>query len=238
MNSIGYEGTIDQANIDGALRALIGLEEIEANQMMKRGFYLTDQVVNPLLAKAGAVCGGHQACYVGSLWLGAGVQYVKETRCIGYEADENGDYIVDPATGDWTEKTENYWTLPDVGERDRYAAFLVHPGLELAYDASNVAADAYFELHPEVMPNLDHGASCEALFESRSFGQGGPFDEQDLYDAVRQVVAEAKASVRDLAAENKLNGRRRWKPQPVRARRRSFRQWLLPRTPEELNARA
>lgn len=54
---------------------LEGVREIGNNEMMTRGNYVSHDVVRPDLADKGAICGGRQACAVGSLFLAAGVPF-------------------------------------------------------------------------------------------------------------------------------------------------------------------
>lgn len=55
-----------------ALETCDGVINIAKNEQLVQGQYLTD-VRNPKLAESGAICGGHQACLVGSLYIANGI---------------------------------------------------------------------------------------------------------------------------------------------------------------------
>lgn len=96
-----------------ALNALAGMEQIVDAEMLIHGEYATDVIVNSKLFESGAICGGRQYCAVGSLWVGGGIKY---DRRLG---------------------------LPGVAPYQR-DAFLAHrPGLRLAYEALNEAAQGW-----------------------------------------------------------------------------------------------
>lgn len=61
-----------KATADRAIGALKRMKEIARNEMMARGSYISE-VTNLELARKGSVCGGHNACAIGSLWIGYGV---------------------------------------------------------------------------------------------------------------------------------------------------------------------
>lgn len=60
-----------QSTIDRAHAILDGVVQISENEQLIHGEYLTPYVVNEDLAKRGAICGGHQACLIGSVALSA-----------------------------------------------------------------------------------------------------------------------------------------------------------------------
>ncbi len=59
------------------------MAQIVDNDMLVRGDYVENEVTRPDLAESGAICGGHRACAIGSLWIAGGLDpenaYVKGT---------------------------------------------------------------------------------------------------------------------------------------------------------------
>lgn len=93
--------------------------------------------------RSNALCGGHRACAIGSLWIAAGIKP---------ERDDEFTYI-----------------LPTAHPGNRYAAFAQVPGLEEAYYALNAAAADY--MASEDLDPTDTACGCyegelEVLFES------------------------------------------------------------------------
>ena len=135
--------TPSSADRERALGVLAGMREIAEAEMMVRGLYLHPQAT----ANGPAICGGHQACAVGSLWLAAGAQRV----------------------------VAGSWTLPGIllGERNEHLAG--DHGLALAFAAANEAAAEFLDAHqPEreeayvltgVAGSTDFEDALEALFE-------------------------------------------------------------------------
>lgn len=129
-----------------ALDALTNMATIIKRERLVRGQYITPEQDGDTTA----ICTGRRACLIGSLWLGAGVRPKRD-----------------------------YWetiALPGV-DPDARASFLRHrPGLRLAYDALNRAAERKL---PELSPSRRrrtlswHGSNpklgdslAEALFEA------------------------------------------------------------------------
>ena len=109
-----------------AIAILDNMREIVRNDMLLRGQYLTDHVARPDLKEQGAVCGGHQACAVGSLYLAGGV---KPRRY----RDHWGEYV---------------YELPGVEAGHARRRYLRRkPALRAAYDALNAAAERYCKRH-------------------------------------------------------------------------------------------
>ena len=132
-----------------AVTILDGMESIARNEMLTRGVYVTDDIVSPQLAEQGAICGGRQACMVGSMWLAAGVKL---------ELDEVG-----------------FPRLPGVtlGERQEFLA--ERPELAMAYDAMNSVSHDYIIYHGLSNWRWEHRNPTEgwmeALFEAtQSYG--------------------------------------------------------------------
>lgn len=101
-----------------ALDALDGMAQIVKNEMLVRGEYLTSEVVNESLAAKGAICGGHKACAIGSLWLGYGVKM---------------------------EGMPGLRELPGTDEEERKAFTRTRPALRAALNHLNAAAAAFAE---------------------------------------------------------------------------------------------
>lgn len=158
-----------------ALKALDGMLEIERNEMLVRGEYISVEIDDEL-AERGAICGGHRACLVGSLWLGYGVKPEKGTFCWG----------------------EEFYKLP--GTEDGRAAFLSRrPGLKVAYDALNDAAERcvsralsnadYEDFHGEAR-RVYSGSLAETLFES-----GDTYDLKNDRAAMRRLIKSARRQI-------------------------------------------
>lgn len=159
-----------QSTIEKAVRALDNMKVIVKNDMLEQGVYLTEEVVDPKLAERGAVCGGHKACAVGSLWLGYGIkmQGPKDERILP------GVYV-------------NTYGSEDLVDRDTFLKS--RPGLKLAYDALNEAADKFIDKN-DLENDLDHsfGAKIEALFE-------GTYDEKVHRKDMLQIINNAKRNI-------------------------------------------
>lgn len=121
---------------DAALDVLEGMREIALADMMDRVGYLSDDVVDR--SRTGAVCRGHKACAVGSLWLAAGVELKR---------DIYGD-----------------WALPGVEEDEREEFVRHRAKLRIALRALNEAATEYIERHGIRRAAFDD--PVEGLFES------------------------------------------------------------------------
>lgn len=161
-----------QRTIDSANRALDGLEVIVRNERFVHGDYI-QQEIDPEFS--GAVCKGHKACLLGSLWLGYGV----------------------PIT---SSEFANF-ALPGLTDGQSRAAFLRRrPGLRLAFDALNTAADRRIARLPQfdqrqvnsLASALDgeYPSSAEGLFEGRKLQRS---DLLRLITSARKVVAKAAA---------------------------------------------
>lgn len=166
-----------------ALDALSGMNSVVRNDMLVRGEYLTDFVVDDGLAKKGAVCNGHQACAVGSLWLGAGVKLKGSA--------EYGRY------------------LPGVDSGYTRTKFLSRkPGLKLAYDAMNEACDRYCERNGidldgreapdgEIQVMTPEVGSMERLFEA-TYVDPAAEDDVPLLDLAElpKIIKSAREAIR------------------------------------------
>lgn len=77
------------ATKDAALGTLEGMREIALADMMHQVGYLSDEVDE---RRSRAVCRGHKACAIGSLWLAAGVR-LDEGRLPGVDESEREEFV-------------------------------------------------------------------------------------------------------------------------------------------------
>lgn len=149
-----------------ALGALGGMQIVVNNEMLKRRTYISDCVEDQELAEAGALCGGHKACAVGSLLLGAGV---KPTM--------SGDYA------DLPEANPNTLVSGRPSPREKFMAD--NPGVKLAYDALNQAAQQWADEH-----DVDLSKSSLLLFNPAS-------DALERYGAMELLFEYEKPLITD-----------------------------------------
>lgn len=76
---------------DKALDTCDGVIEIAKSEMLTHGFYVSD-VVNLKRKKAGAICGGRQACLVGSEYLAYGVK-INDEAFPGFSSYYRKDFM-------------------------------------------------------------------------------------------------------------------------------------------------
>jgi hypothetical protein len=160
-----------QRTIDQANKALDGLEVIVRNERFVHGEYIT-QDVDPM--HSGAACKGHKACLLGSLWIGAGVP-------IKRFAHSRAAFL--PG-------------LTDGAPRDEFLRY--RPGLRLAFDALNTAADRRIARLSPYKQNLimvrarglcrEWPSSAEGLFECEKLGRT---DLLRLIASARKIVNDA-----------------------------------------------
>lgn len=159
--------SISEATRQKALNTLNGMAEIARSDMMKPGSYVSDKLLVPQRAKA--ICGGHHACAIGSLWLGGGVKMV---------TDKWGDA-----------------ELPGVSDGVIREQFLApRHGLRTAYNALNDAASDYIDTHQGLNINYQFGASIEALFEGTE-DDNDPQTSQIGIEAMLAIIDDAKSRV-------------------------------------------
>lgn len=173
--------TITTHTRDKALATLNGMAEIVRNEMVRRGVYVTAEIVNPDLREQGAICGGRQACAIGSAYLAAGVRPKR---------DED-DYLV----------------LPGVEQRERDDFLRHRPGLRVALAALNEEAEAYIKrnkLEEFLARDSYYHDAIEALFEARkdqgwdddgNWRDGRPLVRRD---GLLRIIERAKAHVSEL----------------------------------------
>lgn len=139
---------ISKKTRDEALAALDGMRDVVKNEMLTHGTYVSSEIENHVLAAAGAVCGGHKACAVGSLWLGGGVRM---------------------------KSLFGGAVLPGVEEEERRSFLRNRDGLRVAYHALNDAAERFMARHPEVKKRGTSyrvfEAPVESLFEEHQVQQ-------------------------------------------------------------------
>lgn len=170
-----------------AIRSLDGMAEIVAKEMLVKGDYVGDEIDADLKAQ-GAICGGHKYCAIGSLWAGAGIHPKRDVYT----------YI----SGD----KDVIFSLPGVTNRERDSFLDKHPGLKVAYDALNEAAEDFISEHEvpeELLDRHQFSAAVEALFEgayaddewnpsNEGFeGIGSPELLEIIEDAKQRVAAAA-----------------------------------------------
>jgi hypothetical protein len=113
--------------INEAINILNKMAIIVRNDMLTRGQYVSTTIDLELRDK-GAICGGHKACAVGSLYLAGGIK----------------PHEVYPG------KSYNYFVLQGVDRHERAEFLAERPALRAAYDALNEAAKRFIDRH-----NLD-----------------------------------------------------------------------------------
>lgn len=135
-------GTPENVRTD-AISTLWNMSIIAEADMMTRGLYVDEKVSEP--ARSGAICGGHRACAIGSLFLGAQVPLVHYSGRSGGDILSNDEVAHHIKNGDFS-----FWSsMPNVGVTDRYHEFKKRPYLGLAYRALNNAAMEYVIKHDE-----------------------------------------------------------------------------------------
>jgi hypothetical protein len=167
-----------EEHIEQALDALNKMSLIVRNDMLMRGEYLTPDIVDYELAKKGAICGGHKACAVGSLYLAAGVR---------------------------RERRELAWSLPGAYPHERPYFMASRPALRVAYEALNAAAERYCGRHGIDLDNYtrydamtNEAGMLERLFEATYVGT----DDVVIDAAVElpKIINSAKRALRRQAA--------------------------------------
>ncbi len=139
------------------LQVLSNMRQIVENETLVHSVYISERVDRPDLAEAGAICGGHHACAVGSLYLAAGV----EPDIDGYGAA----------------------SLPDANQYhdDRLLFMADKPALLEAYNTLNLVAGEYLARHNLRFPAwLDNG-DLEHAFE------GARLDKAVILDFIAEA---------------------------------------------------
>ena len=179
---------------DDAIKILDGIEQIARNQMLVRGVYITDEVVRPDLAEAHTICGGRQACMVGSMWIAAGFIKWEDTH-------ENGILIPELPGVTVNRLPDGKPIVRGDSEEDWYVskrelAIRTRPDLKLAYDTMNAVC---FE-HPKAQDRaLNPGNAMEQLFESQDYDEFGNerpvLTDDDLFAILETARQRIRAQV-------------------------------------------
>lgn len=164
-----------------ALSNIDGVIEIARHEQLRQGRYIFNEV-NEKLKNEGAICGGHQACLVGSLWISHGV---KSTASEFWGSTE--------------------LELPGVGDRINFMRN--RPALRLSYNYINDAALRYIKKnfakwyeryeneveidYREAVDDNDSGWG-ETLFEEVLMGKS----KRVVRDHVIKVCNNAKRALR------------------------------------------
>ena len=159
---------ISESTKTKALSALDGMRKIVQHEMLARGVYVTEDIENPHLAQAGAICGGRQHCAIGSLWVGGGIKY--------------------------TFSSYGEITLPGVQQHER-KKFLSHrPGLRLAHRALNEAAETFsqkYGLDDDERADTFFEDPIERLFEGF---YGSELTRRDMLNIISAAKRKVKAA--------------------------------------------
>jgi hypothetical protein len=153
------------------IEVLDGMEEMVHNEMVQRIGYISLRTYKPELAEAGAICLGHMACAVGSLWLAGGV-----------ELSWSGGLAFLPGT------SHTYNMRVDWLRVNGYE------GIITAYEALETAAAEYVEREGLTIQDTweDYGA-LEGLFESYDDEQDEPLIEPhqlvDVIERARELLS-------------------------------------------------
>lgn len=159
-----------EATIAKAIDSLDRMAHIVNMERITKGCY-----VDPNVGEADGICGGHNYCAIGALWIGGGIRV---------------EHNVEPF---------EYWELPGADPDDRPVFLRQRHGLRLAYEALNAAAGRYIERHgiefekPHVSSD-DYEAQVEQLFERSTTPVGRPELLEVIADAKRALMAEVKAT--------------------------------------------
>lgn len=183
--------------VNKAIKTLNGVIQIARNEQLRRGVYISDEIVNERLAAKGAICGGHQACFVGSLFIAA--------------------------KGSVTPLYDHGYVDEDIfSVSGRHDYMKNRPYMRLAYEAANEAAYDVWAKSPDKFRESEtyidhaffsreaspHSGWAEALFEE---GMGG-FEYDDVRDVVIEVCNLAKKRIRkeyaDVLKADKKAGRK------------------------------
>lgn len=157
-----------------ALSVCDGVIEVAENDMLAKGQYVFEEVSNPRLRARGSICGGHQACIVGSMFLAHG----------------------DLPEYDEVDHTPIMWGGIFSKRRDEWLS--ERPGLALAYRAINRAAkttiDEYYSEWSDRDPNVGpYKGWGEYFFERVLEGE----DRENVASEVIGVANLAKRLIRE-----------------------------------------
>lgn len=149
-----------------AVKIFEGMEQIIRNEMLVRRVYITEHVVNLDLAESGAICGGHQACMVGSMWIAAGVRMERDA--------------------------EGFLDLPGVTAGHERKEFLAeHPALRLAYETMNELSRQFMEERNlfDYVSYREVRGMMESLYESHDYNYNQLITDGQLLDMLEKAKA-------------------------------------------------
>lgn len=169
------EATINKSDARTAYEAIDGIIQIAKREQLKQGFYIS-QDIDQELKNEGAICGGRQACLIGSLYISYGIK---------------GRWQSDS----WGGKD---WGLPGVNPRQRERYLKNKPDLKLAYETLNETALRYIKKnYPYNIDDQDETEPIEGwaehLFESILPRSDEAWDDEqavELYNATRDAVIQ------------------------------------------------
>lgn len=168
-------GTYSQETKDRANHILDGVVTISENDQLIHGEYVTSRIVKPELAAQGAICGGHQACLVGSVAIASLRRFDRANDAwLAIQAIRHGLHT-DPT---------NYW-FEDYEEERKYINR--RPALKLAMTALNEAAEAILAAKrqtPKVRDARSHPTPAEGYFEVYLSGASKPKTHAAIVDLV------------------------------------------------------
>lgn len=152
-----------------AIQTLDRMRQIVKNDMLTRNEYVTQTVINKKLAEQGAVCRGHKACAIGSLWLAYGVKFDRAWGTVD---------------------------LPGTTEPTAYAK--TRPGLRLALNALNGQASKFIAENEKAFyfyaranrRRVDFDEPIELLFEG---AYGTKLVDRDV---MLKLITAAKRDIR------------------------------------------
>lgn len=163
---------MDSTTETKAIETLDRMRQIVKNDMLTRGEYVTQKVVDKKLAEEGAVCRGRKACAIGSLWLAYGVEL------------EN----------DWG----THMSLPGTEEPAYYARN--RPALKAALNALNAEAEAFIEKNPAVLRSFSRRSMGEAFDQPiEQLFEGAYGTKLVDRDTMLKLITGAKRRVRRAA---------------------------------------
>lgn len=172
--------------INRADAILDGVVSISENEMLIHGEYITPDVVSEKLAKSGAICGGHQACLLGSVALAATGRY------------DDANLLVDwlrRAAYDLDDQYSQSWIERVTEARDKLNA---RPAVKLVMDALNDEATAILSTKRKtdrVRETLEDSANiAEGYFEVYLNGLSKPKTHE-------AIVALCKGARRRIAKQ-------------------------------------
>lgn len=161
---------------DDAIATLWNMSIIAEADMMMQGIYVDEHVTRPERTKS--VCGGHRACAIGSLFLGARIPMVYLDNATGrsISKDEMEKRVVDP------HNRNTFWSvMPNTNVSDRKIAFQEYPYLGLAYRAlNNVAMQYVARKDPQRL--IHFATSTKRPFEGPDAGWAEDLFESNIID--------------------------------------------------------